>query len=639
MSRVGVGAGRALAPERAAPALSTLDAWGERLTVAVRDALGGPLREARRALAEAEGTLPALRDALPGEAVAAARAELRGSVAGAAARGRGIVLAAELVRRATGARPDGETRLAALLALGGRVAEAPGADAGLAATLAACVGAWAGWPVHVLAPDTPRAQALADDARQNLAQAGLGFASVSEETEANERHRAYTADIVFGAARVVALDYLRDRVTFPERASPLRARIAALAARPGRRPPVRRGLGLGLVVDAERVLLEDATRALTVSGEARDAAELEVHREAMELARRIEPGRHVALEGGTVTWLAEGREYLALQARAAGGAFSGPRRREELVGEALVALHVLERGRHYGVEGGRILPGAELVSGGLSPGRAQLLALREGLEPEARRKVLASLSMARFLRRYHRLGGLATAVRELAPELWSTYGLGGTRVATEGARRRPAARERVFDSTAACEGAVAEGALRARGEGRRVVVLSVDPSRLEPIAASLGALGCASVVLLPSQVAPAPADDNAVVVAPASAALAAGQPLASWWTGGAHVIRVGRTGSSSLDLRILAAGGGARVTAEGVSSLEAELFVSQKDWLGRLLAWLAACSKPSLANRLRAAAMDRAARCVSRARGRARRQTLDAERRRSSMLGFSGGGP
>ena len=131
------------------------------------------------------------------------------------------------------------------------------------------------------------------------------------------------------------------------------------------------------------------------------------------------------------------------------GVWRGPRRREQLVRQALSALHLFQRDKHYLVRDGKV----EIIdenTGRLMPDRSweqglhQLIEIKEECEVTGRRETLARISYQRFFRRYVHLSGMTGTASEVAAELWAVYRL---RVATiptnKPARRARHARQRL----------------------------------------------------------------------------------------------------------------------------------------------------------------------------------------------------
>jgi preprotein translocase subunit SecA len=114
--------------------------------------------------------------------------------------------------------------------------------------------------------------------------------------------------------------------------------------------------------------------------------------------------------------------------------WSAQRRREELICEALTALHYATRDRDYQVVGGRVVfpaPGPE-QEGDVPPADVtlqRLIEVKEGLKLAGKRDVLGRVSVPRFFQRYLSLCGVCADAGGLEGEFWTMYRLKAERAA------------------------------------------------------------------------------------------------------------------------------------------------------------------------------------------------------------------
>ena len=129
-----------------------------------------------------------------------------------------------------------------------------------------------------------------------------------------------------------------------------------------------------------------------------------------------------------------------------GGVWSAPSHRDDLISQALSALHLYILDKHYIVEEGQVRIVDE-YTGRIMPDRSwerglhQMVEAKEGLEISGRQETLARISYQRFFRRYLRLSGMTGTAKEVAGELWSVYRLDVVRIPTN----RPSARQQHAD--------------------------------------------------------------------------------------------------------------------------------------------------------------------------------------------------
>ena len=96
--------------------------------------------------------------------------------------------------------------------------------------------------------------------------------------------------------------------------------------------------------------------------------------------------------------------------------------------QALTALHLFQRDKHYLVRDGKVqiideFTGRLMADRSWEHGLHQLIEVKEGCPITARQDPLARISYQRFFRRYLRLAGMTGTAREVAGELWSVYRL------------------------------------------------------------------------------------------------------------------------------------------------------------------------------------------------------------------------
>jgi preprotein translocase subunit SecA len=335
----------------------------------------------------------------------------------------------------------------------------------LTTTLPACAAALAGVPVHVISANDYLVTRDASAMQPLYARLGLRVDAVTEALrDPDLRRAAYASDIAYATTRVLAFDYLRDGIARTQRRGAVR-------------PPLLRGLCLALLDEADAVLVDEAHTPLVLAAPADRRQEQDVHRQALELARGLRRGLDFQVDTATreVVLLERGRAELETLAKPMQGAWSGTRRRERWVVQALRALHVLRRDRDYLVADGVV----RIVDSGTGrasrdrswdQGLQQLVELKEGCTPSAGRETLARISVQRFYRRYLRIAGTTGTAREVTGELRRVYGLGTVRIPTRRPVRRVNRGTRVFAEPRCKWMAVVESARAIHATGRPLLI-------------------------------------------------------------------------------------------------------------------------------------------------------------------------
>jgi preprotein translocase subunit SecA len=525
----------------------------------------------------------------------------------------------------------------------------------LTATLPASAAALAGIPVHVISVNDYLVDRDAEAMRPLYEALGLSVGAVTErEKEVAARRAAYARDVTYGTSKQIAFDYLRDR---------LQARRPSGGAAPGlagldrkslaEDHPLLRGLCFAIVDEADSVFIDEARTPLILAGAGGSPEQSATCRRALRLARALEEGHHFRLQRreGRVELTERGRERLGELTRPLKGIWTGPRRREEWVHLALSALHLFDRDRHYLVRDGRV----EIIdqpTGRAAPDRSwqrglhQLIEVKEGCAVTPERETLARISYQQFFRRYLRLAGMTGTAREVAPELWSVYGLQTRVIPTRLPLRRQARPIHVFRTEESKWRAVVERVRSARRRGRPVLVGTCSVRASEHVSRLLAAQDLPHRVLNARQDA-----EEASVVAEA------GQPgrvtvatnMAGRGTdirlapgvaerGGLHVIAAQRADARRIDRQLFGRCGrqGDPGSFEALLSLEDEpVAIYYPAWIRRLLARLGAPGAP-LGRWVGEALTRLPQRAEERRHAQMRRNLVDLEDDLDDLLAFSG---
>jgi preprotein translocase subunit SecA len=341
--------------------------------------------------------------------------------------------------------------------LNGMIAEMnTGEGKTLTATLPACTAGLAGIPVHVITVNDYLVARDCEIMRPVYEALGLSVAAVTEKMDQNARQAAYAADVVYVTNKTLVFDYLRDRILLATGASSLHLRLEKLYGENARsRRLLLRGLHYAIVDEADSVLVDEARTPLIISTEVASKDEALVAGQALELARQLELGEDFVIVKADrrVALTERGHDRVVELCKALGGVWAGALRREELVVQALTALHLFDRDDHYLVREGKIQvidehTGRVMADRSWGQGLHQLIEAKEGCEITPRKESLARISYQRFFRRYLHLSGMTGTAAEVASELGSVYGLAVARVPTHRPSRRTYARDRIFATEA-----------------------------------------------------------------------------------------------------------------------------------------------------------------------------------------------
>jgi len=627
----------------------------ERLISAARYFAGGAQTGARRlarivaATEAAAAGLEALSQAQLAGRAEALRPRLRG------AGFRDLALAAEcfaLVReaaaRSVGMRHFDVQLVGGWAMLNGMLAEMEtGEGKTLTATLTAATAALAGRAVHIVTVNDYLAGRDSEWMRPVYETLGLSVGCVKQGMEPASRRAAYRADVTYCSNKEVAFDYLRDRMVLRGKPRAIGMKMDALSGAGAAQRLLLRGLQFAIVDEADSVLVDEARTPLILSTEAKQSHEEALHKQALALARELGDDDYAMRDNG-VEISDAGLDRLEDLCQSLGGVWSGPRRREQLVRQALSALHVFQRDKHYLVREGKVVIIDE-NTGRLMPDRSweqglhQLIEIKEGCEVTGQRETLARISYQRFFRRYVDLAGMTGTASEVASELWAVYRLRVARIPTNKPVRRTRHPDRIYGRSELKWRAVVGRIGELRAAGRPVLVGTRTVGASEALARELEAAAVPFRLLNARQdreeaeIIARAGDPGCVTVATNMAGRGTDIKLAPGVAeaGGLHVITTELNDSARIDRQLFG-----RCGRQGdPGSCEAILAI-EEDLVARFL--------PLAATRLRrmdrlplalghsvfAAAQWRA----ERAHSRARRDLLDLDDYLGDVLAFSGGG-
>lgn len=364
---------------------------------------------------------------------------------------------------------------------------------------AAMVAGMAGVPVHVITANDYLARRDALAMRHIATSLGVKVSHIEPAMDEPSRRMAYAMDIVFGTARELAFDHLRDR-------------LAARQAKPrGQRPsPMMRGLCWAFIDEADSILLDEAGIPLVISlpvdqgaqAQALGHARRALWWQALQVARGLTVGDDVTLDpqARRARLTAQGLARVAERTRPLGGLWRRERLRNDLVTTALVALHLLQRDRDYLVRDGQIdlLDG---ITGRAAPGRVwpvglqMAVSLKEQCNPGAPTETVAQITFQRFFRRYWRLSGLSATLAEARGELHDLVGVDLVRLPPRLPSLRQEGPLRVFTHPAERWEAVAARVVTLTRAGRPVLVGTDSVTDADDLSAHLARLGIAHAVL------------------------------------------------------------------------------------------------------------------------------------------------
>jgi preprotein translocase subunit SecA len=650
-------------PEREVPRLSWLDETGERAAGVLLRRLRASRRVGHRIVAmtaELSGAMERLGDLELRQQAKELRLPLRREGFRDPLVARVFALVREAARRTIGQRHYDVQILGGSVLLRGLVAEMEtGEGKTLTATLAASTAALAGIPVHIVTVNDYLVERDAHDMGPIFRALGLSVGAIKQGMTPGERRASYACDVTYCSNKELVFDYLKDCLALGRQRS--RARLQLELLREGSSRADRlllRGLCFGIVDEADSVLIDEARTPLIISGrdqEDGEGLEHEVYRTAMSLAERLVEGAHFRIDPRErrVHLTPQGEARVRKLTRHLGGVWSGRRRGEDFLCQALTALHLFKRDQHYLVTEGKVqivdeYTGRVMADRSWERGLHQMIEVKEGCDTTREVKPLARISYQRFFRRYLRLAGMTGTAREVAGELGSVYRLPVVRIPTNRPLRRQDVGDRVYRSAEEKWQATLGRIQEVHRLGRPVLVGTRSVAASEHLSALLSEAGLEHRVLNARQ-----DREEAQIIAQAGQArrITVATNMAGRGTditlfretaeaGGLHVIATERHEARRIDRQLVG-----RAGRQGDPG-SYELMTSLEDDLVRAHGWTFWSSKPgsdladrgTATSRLRRAILRQAQRRAERLHSRTRRKLVKMDERIATMLAFSGKG-
>jgi preprotein translocase subunit SecA len=510
----------------------------------------------------------------------------------------------EVAGRALGVRHFDVQLIGGLVLLQGMIAEMEtGEGKTLTATLPACAAAFAGVPVHVITVNDYLATRDAQWMMPVYQSLGLSVGIIEHDMPQAARRAAYQCDVTYCTNKEVTFDYLRDRIILWDRPHEIRLQLERLYGERSRMSKVvLRGLHFAIVDEADSVLIDEARTPLIISAEDEACEEQNLYEQALHIAQRLkEKSDYLISPGERILELTDqGKDRIEDIIRWDGTAWINRQQREELVRQALVALNLFSRDKQYLVKEGRVQIIDE-YTGRLMPDRSwerglhQLIEIKENCEITSRKETKARISYQRFFRRYLHLAGMTGTAREVAGELWATYGLPVVSIPTNKPLRRKQFSDSVYSSAEQKWEAIICRLREEQYQGRPVLIGTRSVEASEHLSGLLSAAGLQHKVLNARQdkeeaetIAQA-GERGRITVATNMAGRGTDIRLAPGIAelGGLHVIATERHEAGRIDRQLFGRCGrqGDPGTNEAIVSLDDELIVVYLDkvsqWLGK----------------------------------------------------------
>jgi preprotein translocase subunit SecA len=569
--------------------------------------------------------------------------------------GMAFALVRETTQRRIGLRQYPVQLLGGYALLHGRMAEMEtGEGKTITALLPAVTAALCGIPVHVITVNDYLAKRDYESLRPVYESLGLTVGLIQNGQDLISRRNAYACDVTYCTNKEVAFDYLRDRIALQSRRSRSRM-VFEKWFDMGEEVPqlLLRGLHFGIVDEADSVLIDEARTPLIISSPSEKLANPEQYKAALEIAGQLvdQLDFRVLERERTAKLTAAGSAKAAQLAADFDGVWRSRRAREELIEQALSALTLFERDKHYVVADEKVqivdeFTGRVMPDRSWERGLQQLVEVKEERSVTGQRHTLAQITYQRFFRRYLWLAGMTGTAYEVAGELKTVYDLKVARIPTNRPILRFDRGTRMFRTANEKWHAVVESIIAVTYAGRPVLIGTRSVAASELLAGHLSRAGVAHVVLnanqnqLEAEIVAHAGDARKVTVATNMAGRGTDIRLAPGVAdaGGLHVILTEFHESTRIDRQLFGRAGrqGDPGTFEAIVSLEDEIFQRFARRLTRICVSLSSDPGSAIPDRVGRVLRKLAQLSAERFNLEVRRETVRRNKQLDKALAFAG---
>ena len=364
----------------------------------------------------------------------------------------------------------------------GRIAEMKtGEGKTLVATLPSHLNALEGKGVHVVTVNDYLAARDAAWMGKIHRFLGLTVGCIVHDLTAEERRKAYSADITYGTNNEFGFDYLRDNMAI------YRASM------------VQRELHYAIVDEVDSILIDEARTPLIISGQGEKSTDMYVR--ANRFVKTLTRGEDIKQISKADTLLGEVQEesgdYMCdIKARTVALTEQGMKKAEQYfniedisstestelnhyIKQALRANALFTRDKDYVVQDGQVLivdefTGRLMIGRRYSEGLHQALEAKENVKVENENQTLATITYQNYFRMYGKLAGMTGTAKTEENEFIGIYGLDVVEIPTN----RPLARVDLNDSVFTTEkgkfAAVVDEVIAAHATGEPILVGTVS---------------------------------------------------------------------------------------------------------------------------------------------------------------------
>ncbi|MGI5888347.1 MAG: preprotein translocase subunit SecA [Oscillospiraceae bacterium] len=367
----------------------------------------------------------------------------------------------------------------------------------LVATLPVYLNALAGKGVHVVTVNDYLARRDSEWMGKVYGFLGMSVGLVVSGLSAEERKKAYAADITYGTNNEFGFDYLRDNM------------VITMDAKS------QRGHSFAIVDEVDSILIDEARTPLIISGQGDKSTDL--YRQADEFAKRLKMVRVTETDSKEELEDLGGDAIVDEKARTVSLTASGIDKAQRYFGvenladpenmtlahhidQAIKARGIMKKDVDYVVKDGQVII-VDAFTGRLMYGRRyneglhQAIEAKEHVHVARESRTLATITFQNYFRMYDKLSGMTGTAMTEQDEFKDIYGLDVIEIPTNKPMIRKDWDDVIYKTKNAKYKAVIEQIIECRKKGQPVLVGTVDIEKSEELSRLLKKRGIPHEVL------------------------------------------------------------------------------------------------------------------------------------------------
>ncbi|MHB1392800.1 MAG: preprotein translocase subunit SecA [Clostridia bacterium] len=296
---------------------------------------------------------------------------------------------------------------------------------------------------------------------------GMSVGLIVHGIEAEDRQKAYGADITYGTNNEYGFDYLRDNMVIYKEQM------------------VQRDLNFAIVDEVDSILIDEARTPLIISGVGEKSTQLYFVADTFVKGLKKETDFTIDEKAHTVVLTEDGVERAERFFNLENLADANNMEIQHHINQALKARNLMRHDIDYVVKDGQIIivdefTGRLMLGRRYSDGLHQAIEAKEGVKVERESQTLATITFQNYFRMYNKLAGMTGTAKTEEDEFRTIYNLDVVEIPTNKPMIREDNPDAVYKNKKGKFNAVAEEIVRLHAKGQPVLVgtISVETSEM-----------------------------------------------------------------------------------------------------------------------------------------------------------------